>query len=313
MQASLLRCLIYVLPFIYFEALSAQTQVSFEYHQSLIFVKAKINGSRTNYLFLLNTGANRTVIDKSIADLLKLPVKKDKDSVIGTAGKEAVGMCRLRSIQVGDAMEKNIVVTCRALKNIILVNGRKVDGILGTDFLRKFSLTIDYNKQKLTFDGKKPVNRVSIPFEMNDGIPRFVVKLDDTLATGLHYNSGVSMEPSRYTYVNISRRQFNDLKDINPYIRHSSYIAGRGVGGDINLQVLKIGMMELNGYDIRHPYLILQPEEGYFKQEDAVGFFGNNLLEKYQSVTLDFQGKKLYFNKLVPRKTIKVKRGLALK
>jgi hypothetical protein len=147
---------------------------------------------------------------------------------------------------------------------------------------------------------------------MNDGIPRFTVKLDDTLTTSLHFNSGVSLEPSRYTYINISRKQFNDLKDINPYIRHTSYINGRGVGGDINLQVLKIGMMELNGYDIRYPYLILQPEEGYFKREDAIGFFGNNLLEKYQSITIDFCEKKLYFNKLAPKKTLKIKKGLAL-
>lgn len=313
MQASLLRCLIYVLPFFFSEALSAQTPISFEYHQSLIFVKAKINGSRTNYLFLLNTGANRTVIDKSVANLLKLPVKKDKDSVIGTGGKEAVGMCRLRSIQVGDVSEKNMVVTCRVLKNVMMVNGRKVDGILGTDFLKGYSLTIDYSKQKLTFNGKKPINRVSIPFDMNDGIPSFAVKLDDTLTTFLHYNSGVSLEPSRYTYVNISRKQFNDLKDINPYIRHTSYIAGRGVGGDISLQVLRISNMELNGYEVRYPYLVLQPEEGYFKREDAIGFFGNNLLEKYQSVTLDFCEKKLYFNKLVPKKTIKIKKSLALK
>ncbi|RYD54838.1 MAG: hypothetical protein EOP56_17880 [Sphingobacteriales bacterium] len=308
MKASLLCCLVFVLLGI--EVALAQTPMSFEYHQSLIFVKARINGSRTNYLFLLNTGANRTVVDKQIADLLKIPVKKGKDSVIGTAGKESVSICKLRSLQVGDATEHNMVVTCRALQNVMMVNGRKVDGILGTDFLKHYAVAIDFSKLKLTFNSNKPVSRTSIPFQMHDGIPKFVVKLDDTLTTTLHYNSGVSMATSRYTYVNISRAQFNRLKSINPYMKHNSYISGRGVGGDVNLQVLKINRMELNGYAIRHPYLILQPEEGCFKAEDAVGFFGNNLLEKYQSIVIDFPGEKLYFNKVAPKKALKTRKQL---
>ena len=275
----------------------AQTPVPFYYYQSLIFVKAKINNGRTNFLFLINTGANTTVISKKTADILKLPVVRDVDSVIGTAGREPVSICKLRALSIGDAQVKDFEVTKRDLSKFVTYNGQQIDGIIGTDFLKNYAFTIDFVAKKLLFANKKIAvgKQKNIPFTVVDGIPRIVAKLDDTLVTYLHYNSGVSMESSRNNYFNISYTQWVELKKLNPHINHTTFFSGKGVGGDVYMQVVKISNVQLNKNDVRNPYIIIQNKEGYFERDDAIGFFGNNVLEKYNRVSVDFIGNNIVF------------------
>jgi hypothetical protein len=273
----------------------AQSVIPFQYYQSLIFIKAKVNGHKTPLTFLVNTGANKTVIDTRTAEMLKLPVLSEGNYVEGTAGTEPVSIVAVKQIQAGTAVMKNMEVSKRNLAGFVTLKGHKVDGILGTDFLQAYAMTVDFKNKKLSFTKPKlaVTKQKCIAFEMQDGIPRCSVTLDDNLSTQLNYNSGVSLEPANAVYVNVSQQQFADLKRINPYINQNNYITGKGVGGDIKLQMVKIPAMTVSNIPVKMPYLIVQDKEGYFKREDAIGFFGNNLLEKFKKVTIDFPNKRV--------------------
>jgi hypothetical protein len=268
----------------------AVASIPFDYSQSLIFIKAKVNGGRTYYLFLVNTGANTTVIDKRTAELLKLPVIREQDSVEGTAGLEYVTLCSVKAITAGNATVKNMEVTRRDLSKFVTLNGKKIDGILGTDFLKNFAVSFDFTTKRMAFSPKKAsIAKANImPFKMVDGIPRFTARLNDTFQTFLTYNSGVSMAPSRDAYINVSYEQWEQLRKLNPYIAHSNFVSGVGVGGDVYMQVVKIHNLQVCDLKVKSPYMVIQSKEGYFKRDDAVGFFGNNLLEKQRRVTVDF-------------------------
>ena len=273
--------------------LNAQT-VKFHYSQSLIFLPIRINN--VNLLFLLNTGANTTVIDKHIGDKLELPVTREVDTVIGTAGKQPVALVKIRTLAIGKTIMKDLVITKRNIGDFVRLNGQKIDGILGTDVLKNYALTIDYNTQKIAFQNAKiPTGtKKCISFDMREGIPRFEVRLNDTMNTFLHFNSGVSLAPSREVHVNISPKQWETLKGLNPFLEHSKYLMGKGVGGGIYLQAVKINRLELNHrVSIFNTYVIIQPKEGYFQNDNAIGFFGNNLLEKYGRESVDFISRQL--------------------
>lgn len=275
---------------------TAQTQVDFEYYRSLIFLKVKINGNRAHFLFLLNTTATTSAIDTRTADVLRLPVLR-RDSVEGTAGKEAIEVRKVDMLYAGESAVKDLVVNTRDLNNYITLNGRKIDGILGTDFLKKFVVNIDFKKHKLTFLSKAvPGKQKYIPFEMVEGVPRFQAFINDTLSTTLNYNSAVSTETGRNIYINVPYRQWQDISKTCPGLPNIGYLHAMGVGGPLYLQVVKLKSMQLDTLDIKLPYVVIQPEEGYFKREDAVGFFGNNLLEKYHNVTIDFPRSRIIFN-----------------
>lgn len=259
---------------------TAQT-VKFQYSQSLIFIPVRVNN--LNLLFLLNTGANTSVIDKRIADKLQLPVVRDKDTVIGTAGKQPVELVKIRSLTIGKSVMQDLVVSKRNIGDFLHLNGQKIDGILGTDVLKNYALTIDYQTQKIAFQNTRiPAGRKkTISFDMSEGIPRVEMRLNDTFNTFFHFNSGVSLAPSREVYVNVSPGQWDELKRVCKNLTQSKYLIGQGVGGGVYLQAVKVNCIELNQRQkIFNGYVIIQPKEGYFKQENAIGFFGKQFIGK---------------------------------
>jgi hypothetical protein len=294
---------------IHFPYITKAQTVKFHYSQSLIFLPIRINNA--NLLFLLNTGANTTVIDKRIGDKLELPVTRETDTVIGTAGKQPVALVKVRTLAIGKTIMRDLVITKRNIGDFVRLNGQKIDGILGTDVLRNYALTIDYNTQKIAFQNAKiPTGtKKCISFDMREGIPRLEVRLNDTLNTFLHFNSGVSLAPSRDVHVNLSPKQWETLKGLHPFLEHSKYLTGQGVGGGVYLQAVKINRLELNHrVSIFNTYVIIQPKEGYFQNDDAIGFFGNNLLEKYGRVSVDFLARQIVLPVNVPKGRQKVVR-----
>ncbi|RYE24302.1 MAG: hypothetical protein EOP51_07835 [Sphingobacteriales bacterium] len=285
----------------------AQSTASFTYSESLLFVKAKINNSKA-YTFLVNTGANATVIDNKIANALKLPVQSEKDEVLGTAGTEHIEIRKTNSIAVGSASVKNVQVTVRDMSNTML-GGQRIDGVLGTDFLEHFCYTIDFKSKQITFANKQmqPGKLRNIPFEMIDGIPRVAAKIDNSYQTYLNYNSGVSMPYSANSYVNISAKQWQELSKLNPYMSNGTAMSGQGVGGKLDLRSVKVSAIKLNTINVQQPYLVVQAKEGYFKNDDAIGFFSNSTLEKFPKVTIDFIGKNIivYDYKKTPKAPVK--------
>jgi hypothetical protein len=207
-----------------------------------------------------------------------------------------VALVKIRTLTVGKTVMRDLVITKRNIGDFVRYNGQKIDGILGTDVLKNYALTIDYNTQKIAFQSAKiPTGtKKCISFDMREGIPRLEARINDTLNTFLHFNSGVSLAPSRDVYVNISPKQWETLKGLNPYLEHSKYLTGTGVGGGIYLQAVKVNRLELNHrISLYNAYVIIQPKEGYFENDNAIGFFGNNLLEKYGRVSVDFIARQI--------------------
>jgi hypothetical protein len=68
---------------------------------------------------------------------------------------------------------------------------------------------------------------------------------------------------------------------------------GDGVGGRVKLPVVKINNILLNGLEVLKPNIVVQPREGYLLSDNSIGFFGNNLFEKYRKVTIDFPSNRV--------------------
>ena len=83
------------------------------------------------------------------------------------------------------------------------------------------------------------------------------------------------------------------------------------MGGDIKLQVVKIPAMTINKIPIKAPYLVIQNKDGYFKREDAIGFFGNNLLDKFKKVTVDFPNNRVVLQDWTKQQAKNTKNNIA--
>ena len=119
-------------------------------HTGHITTSIPVNGKPC--LFMIDTGAGATVIDKSKQDRFGLKPTHSSDyaagigSVSALAGTEAMMTINGHNIQVDSLYLMDISFVNAELKKH---QGRKVDGLLGSDFLKKHHAIIDYGKKKL--------------------------------------------------------------------------------------------------------------------------------------------------------------------
>lgn len=137
--------------------------VAFDYvtNTSLIVLPVNIN-KQGPYRFLLDTGASNTILSTVVADKLQIPTGPGRMLLTG-GGNIPVTMRTIQLLQAGSARLEDIEI---AVGNFELMKTMKVDGILGSDYLRRFKISIDYDHQlvniesccpKSAFDGRQPV------------------------------------------------------------------------------------------------------------------------------------------------------------
>lgn len=291
-QLTLLIYIISNLAFVY--NIQAQvTTIPFEYYQRLIFIKVTVNNT-DSLLFLFDTGANASAIDEKTANLLKVKTHK-VDSVEGTAGTIIVPYVKAKSLSIGNCIAKNLMITKYDLSSSLAPPNQHLDGILGTDFLKHFVISIDFTRNKITIS-KKVVDNLPgfIPFELENGIPRIKATINNNVSTYFRYDSGSSLFDTKDIYLNITKTIFDQLALADTALNPVAFLSATGIGGSIEVPVYKINSVSLTTIGIPNPFIIVQPRQGYFARPDAVGFFGNNLFEKFQKVTIDFIDKKIY-------------------
>ena len=266
------------------------TTVSFEYYQKLIFFRMKVNNTDSLF-FLFDTGANASAIDTKVSDKLNLKTAKN-DTVEGTAGIINVPFVKAKTLSVGNSVVKNIYFTKYDLSGSLAPPNQYLAGIVGTDFLKHFVVTIDFQNKQISFSKKNRDKLTNtIPLELDNGIPGIKSSINDSITTFFRYDSGSSLFETNDIYLNTSTSIFEKILFSDSTLKPVRFLSASGVGGSIKLPVYKINSVLLGNIEVKHPFLIIQPKQGYFARTDAVGFFGNNLFEKFHKVTIDFINK----------------------
>jgi hypothetical protein len=128
-----------------------------------VLVPVVLNGapSRT---FILDTGANVTVISPALAGTLgfaQVPGEARGTARMASGQEVEVTARRLASISVGAARIENFGVVIYDLAGVTRSVGPDivVDGLLGIDFIGRFTTTIDLRNQTLTFQLDEPPPR----------------------------------------------------------------------------------------------------------------------------------------------------------
>jgi predicted aspartyl protease len=123
-------------------AQSEPLDFSFVEGTALVVVPVRINGQGP-YKFLLDTGATNTILSTAVADKLKL--KKDRDQTLRSAGGNVPATIRgIDRLHIGKTLLEKVEIV---VANFDLLQSLRVDGILGGDYLRRFRVAIDYEKQ----------------------------------------------------------------------------------------------------------------------------------------------------------------------
>jgi predicted aspartyl protease len=126
------------------EDLAVKGIIPFELKEHLIVIKGKINGTQKHYEFLLDTGG-LTFIDKEIAEELGLKTRGN--------------MAKMDTLEMGEVSIHNIFAFTTFNLEPFKKYGIPLYGIIGSNLLERFEVTLDYRNQRVIISPDKEVTR----------------------------------------------------------------------------------------------------------------------------------------------------------
>lgn len=162
----------------------------FKLHRGYVVVVEGSLGTLSRRRLMIDTGANPTVVDSSVARQLGLGGQATHLALLN--GDARVRTSVLSSLTLGPITARSLSVSVADLGFIDRDLGTRVDAIVGLDVLRASSFTIDYEAHQIIF-GPVPPSSSSVSFET--GPPFVTVRMEiegepvrllvDTGASGL--------------------------------------------------------------------------------------------------------------------------------
>lgn len=271
--------------------------IPFEYYQGLIFLEIQTEAQDTLFC-LFDTGAEISAIDDKTSERLQLPVVGSAQ-VTGTTATINIMVVNISHLKLGDYFVDSINPTKRDLTHSLSPNNRHLDMILGYDFFQNAIVEIDFinNKLRIHHDSSTLKRTAFINFTLDHNIPRFSGLVNGKIQMDFRLDTGASLFETDDVYINITTNDWNAIKKDIPALKPESYLYATGITSEqVILPVVRLEKITIGEFEIDNPYVIVQPEQGYFALPDAVGFISNNLLSKYDIVAIDYINNRLYIS-----------------
>jgi predicted aspartyl protease len=129
------------------ERLQAQREIHFRLANNNLIVVSLKNGKEGPFDFILDTGADTTIVDNSIAGKLGFAALDTiKQSTL--AGSQTVERGTIASLSAGPVQADHLLVLVEDLAAVRRIDGHIV-GIVGQNFLSHFNYLLDYRKRLL--------------------------------------------------------------------------------------------------------------------------------------------------------------------
>ena len=145
------------------------TGIPFELNSNKIYLQVRVNGGEQRW-FILDSGCPVTAVDVELARQLQLPMRNQR--TVGGAGEGSTFLCDTVLQKLTLPGLDYVPATAWAIgvnQPVSRFEGRRIDGLLGLDFLEQFVVRIDYAGRKLdVYEPKafKPRDTdVSVPVE----------------------------------------------------------------------------------------------------------------------------------------------------
>ncbi len=141
-----------------------------EFTDAGVIVRVTIAGRGLD--FMLDSGSSDLLIDPQIA--AELGMKSIGATRASFGGDFTVANVRSADFAVGDLQATNVALSTAAFQEDL--PGRRVVGLLGTDFIASGALAVDFEKQRLTLLRSLPANLAQegwsvLPARMDYGVP----------------------------------------------------------------------------------------------------------------------------------------------
>lgn len=273
---------------------SGPVKVPFQYTSNEILVMASINGL-PGKLFIVDTGATQSIVDtqcfKDIA-----PTTSEEIAITTGSGAVKMGFAQLKTFQLGEVVLQDVPVAIADLSKFAQFLTVRPQGLIGANILKRFLITIDYEKQELLLRDpdkvKPPEDAIVVDTKPSLGVSGLAVEgvLDKKLKLSFLIDSGAAFN-------HVSESLIKELTQ-TPLLPVGVVKGLDGTPvktGATRFQNLTIGKLSIDD-----PIFSVAPSNGNEESPKgilsggALAIIGNPLLSQYR-VTIDYRNQKIYF------------------
>jgi len=265
----------------------------------LALVPIHINQQQKVLRFLLDTGAEITIIDARTAQDLDLPEGKDIDVL--TVGKQStVPTVRINNLRLGPVRVGPIDVAKYDLTGLTRGVSSRVDGVIGIDVLRRRPFTIDYGKKQLSFGEPSRLRNAAgaVRAPMRKGQGGYVIS---AIVNGTN-----RIELLLDTGTNFTQLPSQVWQQLTKEWQPQSVLCGAKSTGhdDSGSCFARLESMSFESLKIDHPVVkfLSQQQAGVFGEPDPPSLLGTDFLQRFV-VIIDFPNEEIVF---VPSSTFTV-------
>src|ERR1700722_1650345 len=175
----------------------AQTgvQIPISVDGDVVVVPVKIHGNSKVFRFVVDTGAEITIIDTPTVEILKLSPGRDID-LESDQGKATIPTVELSTLQIGSYETTAIRAASYDLTDLSTGMNSRVDGVLGIDVLSRFTFTINYGRRIMVIsaaDIAPQAQGVRVSLTKSDGGYVVPVTLNDGSDVDFLLDTGTNM------------------------------------------------------------------------------------------------------------------------
>jgi predicted aspartyl protease len=250
----------------------------------VVLVAATVDGQAG--IFLLDTGTERSCLDTGFA--ARLPLKSTVVEGVREPYRDASAEdIRIRDFGLGSFHLQNVAMLSTDLSTPFSRTGLSIDGILGTDVLRRFIVRVDFSSGSAQFGmkGTFPVGAKVVKLEPVDDLYFVPLSIQGT-STKLLLDTGTnstSISSTAWSRITTHWQPLSKLDGV------------RSTGSSENAHFVLAPRISIGGSSSRDVPLRIQPrtEQGLFADPDFDGLLGSDVLQQF-IVTLDLANNKMY-------------------
>lgn len=250
-----------------------------------IFVQISINGKPAT--FVLDTGASANVITPDAVQRLGLTPGSEQTPLTGAAGRAGtVSNVKIAALEVGAAKMQDQIAYV-----IPLPEALPCDGLLGTPFLQRKVVTIDYARSQLTMTPKTeyrpPAGATTLPLRFYGNTPFIEAKADG--ASGwFRMDTGAGNGATLFA----AFAERNHLQ--GKYTPSVRIVTGRGVGGLLTGDLVRLPTLMIGPYKFTKAVTELSRQKtGTFGDRQNAGNIGGEVWQRF-TVSLDYASRKAF-------------------
>jgi len=265
----------------------------FEIANNKPFVQVTVNGSAPLW-FVLDTGNNsNSILARECAERLQLKRGAEQRAQIGAGTGADIGLATGSQTLHLSALGETLSVAepmVFAMGHISRTEGRRIDGLLGNDFLSRHVIEIDYARSTMTVHDPAaytpPPDAVVIPLQLDTGWP--IVAGSITVPGGEPVPCNLIIDTGVRGVVTLFRpfSERHHLYDV-PNTLHQ-FVTGAGAGGISRGDIGRLDALVLGSRTFAEPVATFSRDSsGIFSLDGPDGIVGGELLRRHR-VTFDY-------------------------